>query len=445
MKNSTSFTCLFLLALLYSCQSKPTKEAIPPTATLPNLILIMADDLGYEGIGCFGNEVIKTPHLDQLAKEGLLFTDFHANGAVCTPTRAALLTGRYQQRAGLEGVIYARGATRETGLSTTEYTLADALKSAGYATAITGKWHLGYRKEFNPTHYGFDEFHGYVSGNVDFHTHFDNSGVYDWWHNLDTIQEEGYATDLITEHAVDFIEKNKNQPFFLYVPHQAPHVPFQGRNDPGYRYADNEFTYYGPVEDTNRAYIEMVEVMDEGIGKIWQTLKNLQLEENTLIVFISDNGGETFGHNGSLKGAKGSLWEGGQRVPAIAHWKGKIKPGVSQETVMSFDWMPTFLALAKVNPVDNLLFDGLDLSDHLFQQKGLPQRNLFWKYRKEKAIRQNQYKLLVNEKETLLYDLENDIKEAQNLYKEQPELVKELENLLQEWELDMNRVAQKTL
>lgn len=405
----------------------------------------MADDLGYQGIGCFGNDLIKTPNLDQMAKEGLLFTDFHANAAVCSPTRAALLTGRYQQRAGLEGVIYARGATRETGLPTAEYTLANALKSAGYATAITGKWHLGYRTAFNPTHYGFDEFYGYVSGNVDFHTHFDNSGVYDWWHNLDTIQETGYATDLITEHAVDFIEKNKDQPFFLYVPHQAPHVPFQGRNDPGYRYADNKFTYYGPVEDTDRAYIEMVEVMDEGIGKIRQTLKKLKLEENTLVVFISDNGGEAFGHNGSLKGSKGSLWEGGHRVPAIAHWKGKINPGLSQATVMSFDWMPTFMALAKANSPDNLRLDGLDLSDHLFHKKALPPRNLFWKYRKEKVIRQNQYKLLVNEKETLLYDLDKDLGEYHNLATKQPQLVTDLEKLLTEWETEMNQVPQKTL
>lgn len=214
MKNLNSFTYLFLLFLLCNCQNESTKEPTKQRSTQPNLVLIMADDLGYQGIGCFGNDLIKTPNLDQMAKEGLLFTDFHANGAVCTPTRAALLTGRYQQRAGLEGVIYARGATRETGLSTTEYTLANALKSAGYATAITGKWHLGYRKEFNPTHYGFDEFYGYVSGNVDFHTHFDNSGVYDWWHNLDTIQETGYATDLITEHAINFIKKIKTNPFF---------------------------------------------------------------------------------------------------------------------------------------------------------------------------------------------------------------------------------------
>ena len=433
---------LFTLLLISSCHHSGAPENA--LTSKPNIILIMADDLGYEGIGCYDNKILKTPHLDEMAENGVLFTDFHANGSVCTPTRAALLTGRYQQRVGLEGVIYARGETRQVGLDTMEYTLAKALKTAGYATGIMGKWHLGYRKAFNPIYYGFDEFYGYVSGNVDFHTHFDNSGVYDWWHNLDTIQEKGYVTDLITEHSINFIKKNKDRPFFLYVPHEAPHVPFQGRNDPGYRYADNEFTYYGPVKDRDRAYIEMVEVMDEGIGKIIQTLEALNLEENTLVVFISDNGGESFGHNGVLNGDKGSLLEGGHRVPAIAQWKGKIQKGISQETVMSFDWMPTFMALANVNLPDNLVIDGIDLSDHLFHKDTLPQRNLFWKYRKEKVIRQNQYKLLINEKEHFLYDLDKDLSEQNNIADSYPELMEQLKEKLVAWERKISSYEQKT-
>lgn len=429
----------FLTTNLLSCQEKQEHIIIEK---LPNVILIMADDLGYEGLSCYGNKVLNTPNLDMMAERGLRFTDFHSNGSVCSPTRAALLTGNYQQRSGLEGVIYARGETRQTGLDTTEITMAKVLKTQGYATGIMGKWHLGYRKEYNPVNHGFDEFYGYVSGNVDYQTHYDMTGIYDWWHNLDSIQEKGYITDLITKHAVEFIKKHKDNPFFLYVPHESPHVPFQGRNDPGYRFSDNEFTYFGPVEDRDRAYIEMVEVMDQGIGDILKTLEELGLEENTLVVFLSDNGAETFGHNGILNGSKSSLLEGGHRVPAIAYWKGKIEPGISDATVMSFDWMPTFVSLTNAN-VD-LSLDGIDISGHLLRGSSLPERNLFWRYRTEKVVRQNQNKLFINETDTMLFDLQNDISESQNIADTNTSLVRELITAFQDWDSEMNQVIQKT-
>lgn len=430
---------IFLIMLgLISCQAKVLEKK-------PNFILIMADDLGYEGIGAYGNQTILTPNLDKMAAEGLLFTDFHSNGSVCSPTRAALLTGRYQQRSGMEGVIYARGPTRQTGLAQSETTLAEALKSVGYATGVMGKWHLGYRKEYNPVHQGFDEFYGYVSGNVDFHSHFDNSGVYDWWHNLDTIQETGYVTDLITQHSVDFIKKNREQPFFLYVPHESPHVPFQGRKDTAYRFADNTFTYYGPVKDRVRAYKEMVEVMDEGIGEIFQTLKELSLEENILVVFISDNGGETFGHNGNLRADKGSLFEGGHRVPAIAWWKGKILPGVTDELTASIDWMPTLVALAGVDKANVPEQDGADLGPVLLEQKKLKQRNIYWRYRKQAAVREGSWKLMVDDRDTLLFNLKEDLAESKDLSAEDPERAELLRKKLHTWvEEVINPVQQIT-
>lgn len=434
------FLALGAILSWQSCQPGPKEKA---ATARPNIVLIMADDLGYGGIGCYGNQVLQTPHLDQLAAEGLRFTDFHSNGAVCSPTRAALLTGRYQQRAGLEGVIYVKGPTRQIGLDSSEQTMAKLLKANGYATGIFGKWHLGYAPAFNPVHHGFDEFYGYLSGNVDYHSHYDNAGIYDWWHNLDSIQEEGYSTDLITTHAVDFIKAHQDEPFFVYVPHESPHVPFQGRNDPGFRFPDNEFTYQGPVTDTDRAYIEMVEVMDEGIGVILQTLKDLHLEENTLVLFISDNGAEAFGHNGALNGDKGHLLEGGHRVPAIAYWKGKIQAGVSDETIMSFDWLPTFLALSNSSKPTDVALDGIDLSPLLLQGQALPQRNLYWRYRKESAIRQNQYKLWVKGADTLLFDLQQDLAESQNIAAQHPTLVQELAKALHTWESDMNKVTQK--
>ncbi|MBX2876084.1 MAG: sulfatase-like hydrolase/transferase [Saprospiraceae bacterium] len=403
----------------------------------------MADDLGYQGITCFGNDSIQTPNLDQLAQGGLKFTDFHSNGSVCTPTRAALLTGKYQQRVGLEGVIYVRGDTRQYGLDTNVVTIAKALQRGGYRTGIMGKWHLGYRPAYNPVHHGFEQFYGYVSGNIDFHSHYDNAGIYDWYHNLDTLYEEGYVTDLITDHAVEFIERHRDEPFFLYVPHEAPHVPFQGRNDPAYRFSDNEFTYYGPVEDRSRAYREMVEVMDEGIGRVFETVRDLGLEEETLIVFISDNGAEHFGHNGTLNGSKGSLLEGGHRVPAIAYWKNRIQAGSTAETVMSFDWMPTFLSLAKLSTEAQAL-DGIDLSNLLLQGQPLPSRSLFWRYRKEKAIRKGPWKLWIQEQDTLLFNLQKDLGESSNQVEENPEMLEELLGEYLEWESEMNTYQQKT-
>lgn len=425
---------LFSSACNYSVENSRSDDS-PTKQAKPNIVIIIADDLGYGGIGSYGNDSIATPHLDSLAYDGLKFTDFYANAPVCTPTRAALLTGRYQQRAGLEGVIYARGDTRQTGLDTTEISLAKVLQNNGYTTGIVGKWHLGYRKAYNPVKHGFEAFYGYVSGNVDYHTHYDNTGVYDWWHNQDTIQEEGYVTDLITEHAVEFIEQNREKPFFLYVAHEAPHVPFQGRNDPGYRFSGQEFTYYGPVKEQWRAYREMIEVMDEGIGKIMQTLKDHNLDENTLVFFLSDNGAlEKYGSNGRLRGQKGSLYEGGIRVPAIAYWKGKIKPGTSSTTAMSMDLMPTALAVSKANLPPGHKLDGIDLSPLLFEEQPLSDRYLYWRYRKQKAVRQGAWKLLITGTDTALYNLEQDLKEVKNLAAQLKDTVKILSTRLQLWE-----------
>jgi len=328
------------IPFIYSCACKVKSD------TKPNIILIMADDLGYGGIGCYGNENIKTPNLDLLASEGLRFTDFHSNGPVCTPTRAALLTGQYQQRSGMEGVIYVNGETRKVGMDTTVTTIADILKNYGYETGIFGKWHLGYKKIFNPVNNGFNKFIGYISGNIDYHSHYDNAGIFDWYHNLDSIHENGYVTDLITHHSIEFIIRNQENPFFMFISHEAPHVPFQGRTDPGFRFPKKEFSYYGPVEDRERAYKEMVEVMDEGIGLVINTLKETNLLDRTLVIFISDNGGlKGYGDNGILKGAKTTLYEGGHRVPAIVNWPGKIEKGISDDLILSFDLFTELLAL----------------------------------------------------------------------------------------------------
>ena len=407
----------------------------------PNIVLIMADDLGYGDIGCFGSEEIQTPFLDKMATEGLKFIDFHSNGAVCSPTRTALLTGRYQQRSGLEGVIYAKGETRKTGLDVKELTFADYLKSVGYATGIVGKWHLGYNIDYNPIYQGFDFYRGYVSGNVDYHSHLDGVGIPDWWHDLEKTTEKGYVTDLITKYSLEFIEKNKNQPFFLYVAHEAPHYPFQGRKDKADRKLGEDIIAHGSRKDKKGAYKEMIEVMDEGIGEIFEKLENLGLKENTLVIFCSDNGGlKEVANNGILKGAKGSLWEGGHRVPAIAVWPGYILPGsVTDQTVLSMDFFPTFVNLSKNEEKQNLDFDGIDLTRLLIEEKSLSDRTLFWKYRDHKVARNGEWKLLMNKDTAHLYNLEVDISEQINLADLESGITSELIIELETWEADVSR------
>lgn len=402
--------------------------------TKPNIVLIMADDLGYGDIGCFGNRTIQTPHIDRLAANGLTFTDYHSNGAVCTPTRAALLTGRYQQRCGLEGVIGVR--ERERGLDpAAEHCLAHTLRDSGYATGLLGKWHLGFRAEYNPVHHGFDLFHGYVSGNVDYHSHVDNAGYADWWHNLDLVEEDGYLTDLVNEHAVRFIREHADQPFFLYVAHEAPHWPYQGRRDRADREAGaTDFPSWGSRADRKGACREMIEAMDDGVGMIVDTLRELGLAENTLVVFCSDNGPVAeVGSAGGLRGAKGDLFEGGHRVPAIASWPGRIVPkSHSDETVMSMDLLPTFLALAGDESPPAPL-DGIDISRLLLHGEDLPARSTFFRCGGSAAVRRGQWKLLRDHDATMLFDLEGDRNETLDLSPQHPERVSALQAELDAW------------
>jgi arylsulfatase A len=410
--------------------------------TPPNIVLIMADDLGYGDIACYGSEYIKTPAIDLLASEGMKFTDYHSNGPVCTPTRAALMTGKYQQKVGLEGVIYVKGESRKTGLDVSELTIANLFREAGYSTGIMGKWHLGYKKEYNPFNHGYDEFYGYVSGNIDYHSHYDNAGIYDWWHNLDTIVEEGYSTDLITEHSIDFIRNNRDKHFFLYIPHEAPHVPFQGRKDSAYRIPGRTFSYLGPVEDQQAAYKEMVEVMDEGIGQIMQTLRELNLDQNTIVFFCSDNGAR-FGSNGELRGDKGSVWEGGHRVPAIAWYPDFIEAGsTTDEVVISMDLVPTLLTMAGIET--SASFDGIDFSSVMLRQSPLKERPLFWRYHGQLAVRKGNWKYLSINNEEYLFNLQADLAEENNQIDQNTEITKEMKTLLTNWENEMEAYKQKT-
>lgn len=426
------------------------QNAKPQAAGKPNVVLIMADDLGYGDLSCYGNRDFETPHLDVMAAGGMRFTDYHSNGPVCSPTRAALLTGRYQQRAGLPNVVYAAldAENHDHGLQPEhEFTFAEAMKQAGYATALFGKWHLGYEEKYNPVHHGFDRFIGYVSGNVDFHSHIDGAGLHDWWHGGSRKRETGYTTHLITKHAVRFIEDHKDGPFCLYIAHEAPHYPFQGPGDKPVRVEGSGKSTWNDREDEHvkRAYREMVQEMDKGVGEVVSALKRHGLAENTLVIFCSDNGATQNGRNGALRGTKGQLWEGGHRVPAIAYWPGRIKAGSAcDELVMGMDWMATMMGLAGVESSSGRGLDGVNLLPVMLEGKSLGERRAFWAYNNQRAMRDGDWKLVIDaagSKGASLYNLAEDISERHDLSRQEQERVRTMREAMAAWERDVQNGA----
>jgi len=441
-------TTLLVIAVAWLLAMPAPVGAFAPDSRRPNLVVILADDMGYGDASCYGNTAFATPHLDALAADGMRFTDFHSSGAVCSPTRAGLVTGRYQQRAGIPGVIFADPKqNRHHGLHTREVTFAELLQKAGYATAVMGKWHLGYQKEFNPRHHGFDRFRGYVSGNVDYLSHYDRMGIYDWWDGLETVREEGYTTRLITKHAVRFIEENKDRPFCLYVAHEAPHSPWQGPLDPPVRGPDAAPGNAVRGDEIQRAYREMIQEMDTGVCQIVSTLERLDLAERTLVFFFSDNGGTPVGSNEPLRGHKGQLWEGGHRVPAIAWWPGHVEAGTTcDEPAMSLDLMPTLLALAGVEVPEGHKLDGASLLPALLDRRSLGERTLFWSYRDKLAMRRGPWKLVVTPpsrkgrrsgEAVELYNLADDLGETHDLAEQFPDRARAMREAIRAWEAEV--------
>jgi len=391
------------------------------------------------------------------------FTDFHSSGPVCSPTRAGLLTGRYQQRAGIPGVVYAAfNRNRHHGLQHKETTFAEILKKAGYATGLFGKWHLGYQSQYNPVHQGFDRYVGYVSGNVDFHTHIDGAGVEDWWHQDEKVEEKGYTTHLITRHAVKFIEDQKENPFCIYVAHEAPHDPYQGPNDPPVRHVGTKgylFDHREP-EHAARAYRDMMVEMDRGVGEIMAKLKELDLDEDTFVMFFSDNGATGPGSCGRLFGMKGTVWEGGIRVPGIARWPGRIKAGsVTDQLATTIDVLPTILDVADVRVPEGLKLDGESLLPLMEGKAESKPRKIFWQYGEATAMRDGEWKLVLNEgtkakksdrfpnihwdhpddgrQKLALFDLSKDVEEQLNLADKMPKRVKNMTQAIKRWEKEV--------
>ncbi|MGQ8335797.1 sulfatase-like hydrolase/transferase [Sunxiuqinia sp. A32] len=429
---------------------------------MPNIVIILADDVGYGDIGGYYRGPAKTPNLDGLAQEGMLFTDFHSNGPTCSPTRASLLTGRYPQRLGVE---IPQKHVLDLPQNTNEITMAQYLKRAGYCTAIVGKWHLGQPREGNPIKFGFDEFWGYFNGDLDYFSKISRHGSKDWWHNEDMLNENGYVTDLITNHSCRFIEDHKNDPFFLYVSQLAIHFPWQEPADDdlwtrreGDEYVSNipgPFCKLGPhtPKDVPSVLINMIEKLDESVGCIVNTVKINSLSDNTLIFFLSDNGGYTsyadntwqaVGSNGILKGQKTELYEGGHRVPAIAWCPGKIPASsVCDETVLTFDLLPTFLELLDISVPQSSKnsIDGVSLLNVLFSNGKLPTRTIFWRTPSQRAVRMGNLKLVMNDQvnEPELYDLRKDIGEKENIASQFPQKILQLNSKIEKWEKDLKK------
>lgn len=403
-------------------------------AAPPNVVFILADDLGYADLGCTGATDLRTPHVDRLAREGMKLTHSYSAAPVCSPTRAALMTGRYPFRSGFDWVV--RYKEKDRGLAPTGRSLPKLLGEAGYDTALFGKWHLGYKPEFGPRAHGFGEFFGILAADADFWTHRDALGDPALYDNESLVDRPGYLTDLITDRAVEFICRPRGKPFFLEVAYTAPHWPFQRPDRPDD--ARTESTY-GPETGTRADYVSMVERMDAGIGRVLAALADQKLADNTIVVFTSDNGGERLSDNRPFFHGKYSLWEGGLRVPTVVRWPGRIRAqSEMSQPVITMDWTATLLAAAGVAlPAD---IDGIDVMPILTGAKPPTARTLYWRLPRpdtqhgQRAVRHGDWKLIIDREVEMLFDLAADPGERTNRAWSQPDRLAELRQLLARWD-----------
>ena len=419
--------------------------AAPVSAqTRPNVVLIVMDDVGYGDYGAYGAPDIKTPNVDRLARDGMKFTDFYAAPS-CTPTRVALITGRYYQRTALEVPLGAPPAGGR-GLVATGDSLPQLMKTAGYATGLIGKWHLGYRQDQQPKAHGFDYFFGFLSGLVDYYQHTDQTGKPDLFENDKPVTVDGYMTDLITDRAISFIDQSKQQPFFLEVAYNAAHWPYQVPDKPSV--APDNARFVQPHEEhtsTRADYAAILERADQGVGRIISTLEKLGLTRNTLVIFTNDNGGEWLSRNAPLFHRKTTIWEGGIRVPLIMKWPARIPSGrTTPQAGFMFDLTTTILAAAGATAPAAARFEGINLLPIVTGQSQPVERTLFFRVtgaRAQRAVRQGDWKLLLDGGGVFLYNLRADMGERNDLAKERPELARRLRPLILEWEKDVDAEA----
>ncbi len=412
----------------------------------PNIIFIMADDMGWGDLSCYGRPDYQTPNLDKLATQGMKFTNAYSAAPVCTPTRVGFHTGRYPARlpVGLEEPIHERSEIGErvktTGIPRTHPTVSSLIKSAGYETALIGKWHLGYWPDFGPLHYGFDEFFGNMSGAVDHFTHKDMTANLDLFEGEVPVERVGYMTDVLTDRAVDYLKRPHQKPFYLSLHYTAPHWPWEGPKDK----AVSDKMNYGPVGfragGSVKVYAEMMKNLDAGIGRVLDALKASGLERNTLVIFTSDNGGERFSYNWPFSGQKMDLREGGVRVPAIVRWPGVVRPGtVNDQPVVTMDWTATMVAAAGSRSDSNHPFDGVDLTAALAGKGSDADRSFFWRTKRQGAMRRGKWKFLREGKNEFLFDLSVDEREQAEFKSENTAVFEALRREFDKWESEMMR------
>jgi arylsulfatase A-like enzyme len=428
---------VIVAAVLALLATAPAAHGQPASAQRPNVVLIITDDVGYGDFGVYGATDIRTPNVDRLAREGVRLTDFYA-APTCTPTRASLITGRYQQRVGLEAALPSAGP-RDRGLTPTGRSLPQLLKNNRYATGLIGKWHLGWKPEFGPNEHGFDYFFGFKSGAIDFYTHESANGTDDLFENDRPVRVDGYMTDLITAHAVRFIEQHAGEAFFLDVSYNAAHWPFQV---PDHHSVAKAIANPSPLDDpapTRRDYAAMLERADQGVGQILQTLARLGLERNTLVIFTNDNGGEWLSRNTPLFNRKGTLWEGGIRVPAIFRWPGRLPAGrLSAQPAIFMDLTASILAATRTPVPADARLEGIDLLPILEGRSPQVERSLFWRTQNQKAVRKGDWKLLAQGEALFLFNLRTDISERTDASAQRMDLVRAMRPLIDAWEADVD-------
>lgn len=425
------------LLVLLACEAIIALTALPlasgTDAARPNILVIVGDDMGYSDIGVHGCQDIPTPHIDSLAKNGVRCTSGYVSGPYCSPTRAGLMTGRYQQRFGHEFNL-GPDPTGEVGLPLSEKTLADRLQAAGYATGMVGKWHLGNDKKFHPMNRGFQEYYGFLGGARSYFPTGGNApaGV-KILRGFEPVEEtEPYTTDTFAREATAFIDRHATEPWFLYLTFNAVHGPMHATEKYLGRFAEIK-------DEKRRTYAAMMAAMDDGIGAVLAKLDDAKLTENTLIFFVSDNGGPTpanASNNLPLRATKATTWEGGIRVPYLVQWKGKLPAGKTyDQPVIQLDIAPTALAAAGADAAD-AKFDGVNLLPHfLGEAKQPPHDALYWRFGPQMAIRMGNYKLVQgrDENERALYDLAADIGETKDLAADHPDVLKDLTAKYEAW------------
>lgn len=435
--------------------------AVNASAPEPSIIFFLADDLGWGDIGCYGAKTIRTPHIDRLAAEGARFTRCYSNGPECSPTRAAFLTGRYQQRVGgLECAIGIGGVGRyddairlagrhELGLPPEETSIARLLKDAGYATAIVGKWHLGYENRFSPNHHGFDHSLYALGGGMDYFHHVEDPPKYEPVLRLNgaPITRPGYFTEIIADECVRWIRRRDGtRPMFLYVPFTAPHSPYQapGETNPEPLAVDSSRWKQGTAPP--EIYAAMIESMDAAIGRILEALAATPGGENALVVFASDNGGTKSSLPCGLRDQKGTTFEGGIRVPCIARWPGAVAKGVTYpHPALLFDLTTSFARIAGASPPPSRSFDGIDILKSVASGEPPPPRPLFWRGRRGertwRAVRHGDLKYVSRSEgpktEEFLFDIANDLGESENLLNDRPADAARLKALFRAWEVEV--------